>query len=147
MASPAIRAGRAGRAGRRRAALRIVVAGSGLVRAALGSRIVGYGRIRTYRSASGFGIRLDGGTAYAGALITPYYDSLLVKIMRSRIWSNNSVAIRLREHRVTRGAWRGEAVSPVGRWYYTWQICLKEAPIGSHQAVLPANQWLDRLEL
>ena len=39
-----------------------------------------YGRIRTYRSASGFGIRLDGGTAYAGALITPYYDSLLVKV-------------------------------------------------------------------
>ena len=39
-----------------------------------------YGRIRTYRSASGFGVRLDGGTAYAGALITPYYDSLLVKV-------------------------------------------------------------------
>ncbi len=39
-----------------------------------------HGRIRTYRSASGFGIRLDGGTAYAGALITPYYDSLLVKV-------------------------------------------------------------------
>ena len=42
--------------------------------------IPGYGRIRTYRSASGFGIRLDGGTAYPGALITPYYDSLLVKV-------------------------------------------------------------------
>ena len=42
--------------------------------------IPGYGRIRTYRSASGFGVRLDGGTAYAGALITPYYDSLLVKV-------------------------------------------------------------------
>ena len=39
-----------------------------------------YGRIRNYRSASGFGIRLDGGTAYSGALITPYYDSLLVKV-------------------------------------------------------------------
>jgi pyruvate carboxylase len=39
-----------------------------------------YGRISTYRSASGFGIRLDGGTAYAGARITPFYDSLLVKI-------------------------------------------------------------------
>ena len=39
-----------------------------------------YGRMRTYRSASGFGIRLDGGTAYPGALITPYYDSLLVKV-------------------------------------------------------------------
>ncbi len=39
-----------------------------------------YGRIRAYRSASGFGIRLDGGTAYPGALILPYYDSLLVKV-------------------------------------------------------------------
>jgi pyruvate carboxylase len=33
-----------------------------------------------YRSAAGFGIRLDGGTAYSGAVITPYYDSLLVKV-------------------------------------------------------------------
>src|SRR6185295_938079 len=39
-----------------------------------------YGRITTYRSAAGFGIRLDGGTAFTGALITPYYDSLLVKV-------------------------------------------------------------------
>ena len=39
-----------------------------------------YGRISVYRSAAGFGIRLDGGTAYAGAVITPYYDSLLVKV-------------------------------------------------------------------
>ena len=39
-----------------------------------------YGKITTYRSAAGFGIRLDAGTAYAGAVITPYYDSLLVKV-------------------------------------------------------------------
>ncbi len=39
-----------------------------------------YGRIQAYRSAAGFGIRLDGGTAYSGAVITPYYDSLLVKV-------------------------------------------------------------------
>jgi pyruvate carboxylase len=39
-----------------------------------------YGRIRAYRGASGFGIRLDGGTAYSGALITPFYDSLLEKV-------------------------------------------------------------------
>ena len=38
-----------------------------------------YGKISTYRSPAGFGIRLDGGTAYAGAILTPYYDSLLVK--------------------------------------------------------------------
>ena len=39
-----------------------------------------YGRITAYRSASGFGIRLDGGTSYAGAIITRYYDPLLVKV-------------------------------------------------------------------
>jgi pyruvate carboxylase len=39
-----------------------------------------YGRLTAYREAAGFGIRLDGGTAYGGALITPYYDSLLVKV-------------------------------------------------------------------
>ena len=39
-----------------------------------------YGRINSYRSAAGFGIRLDAGTAYTGAVITPYYDSLLVKV-------------------------------------------------------------------
>jgi pyruvate carboxylase len=39
-----------------------------------------YGRINTYRSPAGFGIRLDGASAYGGAVITPYYDSLLVKM-------------------------------------------------------------------
>src|SRR5229473_1805632 len=39
-----------------------------------------YGKLTTYRSPAGFGIRLDGGTAYAGASLAPYYDSLLVKI-------------------------------------------------------------------
>ena len=39
-----------------------------------------YGKISTYRSPAGFGIRLDGGTAYAGALLAAYYDSLLVKV-------------------------------------------------------------------
>jgi pyruvate carboxylase len=39
-----------------------------------------YGRIQTYRSPAGFGIRLDGASAYGGAVITPYYDSLLVKM-------------------------------------------------------------------
>ena len=39
-----------------------------------------YGRITTYRAATGMGIRLDGGTAYSGAVITRYYDSLLEKV-------------------------------------------------------------------
>ena len=43
------------------------------------------GKITSYRSAGGFGIRLDGGNAYTGAVISPYYDSLLVKITT---WDN-----------------------------------------------------------
>lgn len=39
-----------------------------------------YGRITAFRSATGMGIRLDGGTAYAGGVITRYYDSLLTKV-------------------------------------------------------------------
>ena len=39
-----------------------------------------YGRITAYRGATGMGIRLDGGTAYSGAVITRYYDSLLEKV-------------------------------------------------------------------
>ena len=39
-----------------------------------------YGRITAYRGATGFGIRLDGGTAYSGAVITRYYDPLLEKL-------------------------------------------------------------------
>jgi pyruvate carboxylase len=45
-----------------------------------------YGRISTYRSPAGFGIRLDGGTAYSGALLAAYYDSLLVKVTA---WGTN----------------------------------------------------------
>jgi len=62
-----------------------------------------YGRITAYRSATGNGIRLDGGTAYAGAVITRYYDSLLVKVTA---WARTpEAAIRrmdraLREFRV-----------------------------------------------
>ncbi len=39
-----------------------------------------YGRLTAFRSATGMGIRLDGGTAYAGGVITRFYDSLLVKV-------------------------------------------------------------------
>ena len=42
-----------------------------------------YGRITHYRSPGGLGLRLDGGPAVGGAIITPYYDSLLVKITAS----------------------------------------------------------------
>ena len=39
-----------------------------------------YGRITAYRGAFGFGVRIDGGTAYSGAIVTRWYDSLLEKI-------------------------------------------------------------------
>ncbi len=45
-----------------------------------------YGKIHTYRSPAGFGIRLDGASAYGGAVISPYYDSLLVKVTA---WGTN----------------------------------------------------------
>ena len=44
------------------------------------SFIPDYGHITAYRGAAGFGIRLDGGTAFSGAVITRYYDSLLEKV-------------------------------------------------------------------
>ncbi|PLX89549.1 MAG: pyruvate carboxylase [Desulfuromonas sp.] len=39
-----------------------------------------FGIIKAYRTAAGFGVRLDAAAGYAGAIITPHYDSLLVKI-------------------------------------------------------------------
>ncbi len=42
-----------------------------------------YGRIITYRSANGLGIRLDAGVATTGAMVTPFYDSMLVKVTAS----------------------------------------------------------------
>ncbi|MGR3763720.1 pyruvate carboxylase [Rossellomorea sp. NS-SX7] len=38
------------------------------------------GKIMAYRSGGGFGVRLDAGNGYQGAIVTPYYDSLLVKL-------------------------------------------------------------------
>jgi pyruvate carboxylase len=42
-----------------------------------------YGKILAYRSAAGFGVRLDGAQGTTGAVITPFYDSLLVKLTAS----------------------------------------------------------------
>jgi len=39
-----------------------------------------YGRVTHYRSAGGMGIRLDAGSAFSGAVVNPFYDSLLVKV-------------------------------------------------------------------
>ena len=42
-----------------------------------------YGRISHYRSAAGMGVRLDAGSAYSGAVVNPFYDSMLVKVTAS----------------------------------------------------------------
>ncbi len=55
-----------------------------------------YGRITAYRSPAGFGIRLDAGTAYSGAIITRSYDSLLVKVTA---WSPTPHETIARMHR------------------------------------------------
>ena len=62
-----------------------------------------YGRLTAYRSATGMGIRLDGGTAYAGGVITRFYNSLLVKITASAQTPEKAIARMdraLREFRI-----------------------------------------------
>jgi pyruvate carboxylase len=62
-----------------------------------------YGKIVAYRGATGFGVRLDGGTAYSGAVVTRFYDSLLEKVTT---WaptveeSMNRMSRALREFRI-----------------------------------------------
>jgi len=58
-----------------------------------------YGRLIAYRSASGMGIRLDAGSAYAGAKISPYFDSLLVKVTA---WGRTLPGSAQRMHRALR---------------------------------------------
>ncbi|MEP4768863.1 MAG: pyruvate carboxylase [Roseibium sp.] len=58
-----------------------------------------YGRITAYRGATGFGIRLDGGTAYSGAVITRYYDPLLEKVTA---WAPTAEDTRRRMDRALR---------------------------------------------
>ncbi|MCG6122064.1 MAG: pyruvate carboxylase [Microvirga sp.] len=58
-----------------------------------------YGRITAYRGATGFGIRLDGGTAYSGAVITRFYDPLLEKVTA---WAPSAEEAILRMDRALR---------------------------------------------
>ncbi|AKR57433.1 Pyruvate carboxylase [Devosia sp. H5989] len=58
-----------------------------------------YGRITAYREATGFGVRLDGGTAYAGAVITRFYDPLLEKVT---CWAPSPEEAIARMHRALR---------------------------------------------
>ena len=62
-----------------------------------------YGRITAYRGAFGFGIRADGGTAYAGAVVTRFYDALLEKVTAWAPTPEEAVARMdraLREYRI-----------------------------------------------
>lgn len=62
-----------------------------------------YGRITAYRGATGFGVRLDGGTAYSGAVITRFYDPLLEKVTTWAPNPNEAIARMdraLREFRI-----------------------------------------------
>ncbi|MEO0991313.1 MAG: biotin carboxylase N-terminal domain-containing protein, partial [Pseudomonadota bacterium] len=65
----------------------------------LNNFIPDYGRITAYRGATGFGIRLDGGTAYSGATITRFYDSLLEKVTA---WAPTAEDARKRMDRALR---------------------------------------------
>lgn len=62
-----------------------------------------YGRLTAFRSATGFGVRVDSGTAYTGAVVTPYYDSLLAKVTvrgMSSDEANNRMVRALKEFRI-----------------------------------------------
>jgi len=58
-----------------------------------------YGRITTYRSAGGFAVRLDGGNGFGGSVITPFFDSLLVKVTT---WGGTLVEAASRADRALR---------------------------------------------
>ena len=60
------------------------------------------GRIDVYRSGSGFGVRLDGGNGYTGAVISPYYDSLLVKVTTQSRTFEDAIAKSIRSLREMR---------------------------------------------
>ena len=67
------------------------------------SFIPDYGRITAFRRALGFGIRVDGGTAYSGATVTPFYDSMLEKVVAWAATPHEAIARMdraLREYRV-----------------------------------------------
>ncbi|MFT4416079.1 pyruvate carboxylase [Fredinandcohnia humi] len=54
------------------------------------------GKINAYRSGGGFGVRLDAGNGFQGAIITPYYDSLLVKLSTQALTFEQAAAKMVR---------------------------------------------------
>lgn len=57
------------------------------------------GKIMAYRTGGGFGVRLDAGNGFQGAVISPYYDSLLVKVSTWALSFENAAAKMLRKDR------------------------------------------------
>ena len=106
-----------------------------------------------YRSAAGFGIRLDAGTAYGGAVITPYYDSLLVKVTA---WAPNAGgndpahgprAARIphprRAHRTCRSSKTSSTIRSFSRREYTTTLHRHHArTVRLPQATRPRQQLL-----
>lgn len=58
-----------------------------------------YGTLVTYRNAAGFGVRLDEGSTYPGMKISPFFDSMLVKVST---WGNNQKDAAMKMHRALR---------------------------------------------
>lgn len=58
-----------------------------------------YGTLVTYRNAAGFGVRLDEGSSYPGMKISPFFDSMLVKVST---WGNNLQDASMKMHRALR---------------------------------------------
>ncbi len=58
-----------------------------------------YGTLVTYRNAAGFGVRLDEGSSYPGMKISPFFDSMLVKVST---WGNNQSDAAMKMHRALR---------------------------------------------
>lgn len=65
---------------------------------------------QVYRSAEGMGIRLDSASAFAGGIVSPYYDSLLVKVIAHA--KNYQRALHKMERALREFRIRGVKVSP-----------------------------------
>jgi len=106
-----------------------------------------YGRIIAYRSASGMGIRLDAGSAFPGAKISPFFDSLLVKVTA---WGQDMPGAAQRLHRALREFRIRGLKTNIGfllrllnnETFRTGQATVKF--IGEHPELLEKPQWRDR---
>jgi pyruvate carboxylase len=90
------------------------------------------GKIEVYRSAGGNGVRLDASSGFAGAQITPHYDSLLVKV--SVRGTTYEVARRKMLRALVEFRIRGVKVSSLHIWTY---VFTQRPPIDEHTLLIP----------